>query len=89
MRDLLLPPERFAAVMEAAGIGDDSHVVAYAETDHSGAARLWWALHYYGHDQVAVLNEGWTKWVAEGRAVSTDIPQPRQPYSLRDLVPIG
>jgi len=62
--------------MEAAGIGDDSLVVAYAETDHSGAARLWWSMHYYGHDQVAVLNGGWTKWIARGRAVSTDIPQP-------------
>ncbi len=61
---LLLPPERFAAVMEAAGIGDQTRVVAYAETDHSGAARLWWALRYYGHDQVAVLNGGWTRWVA-------------------------
>jgi len=76
VRDLMLPPERFAAVMESAGIGDYSLVVAYAETDHSGAARLWWALHYYGHDQVAVLNGGWTKWESEGRAVSTDVPQP-------------
>ena len=75
VRDLLLPPERFAAVMDEAGIGDKTRVVAYAETDHSGAARLWWALRYYGHDQVAVLNGGWTKWVTEGRVVSTDIPQ--------------
>jgi thiosulfate/3-mercaptopyruvate sulfurtransferase len=64
---LLLPPEPFAAVMEAVGIGDRSRVVAYAETDHSGAAQLWWALRYYGHDQVAVLNGGWTRWVAEVR----------------------
>ena len=75
VRDLLLPPERFAAVMEAAGVGSDSLVLAYAETDHSGAARLWWALRYNGHNQVAVLNGGWTKWVAEGRAVGTDAPQ--------------
>lgn len=33
---LLLPPEPFAA-----GIGDWTRVVAYAETNHSGAARLW------------------------------------------------
>ncbi len=71
---LLLPPERFAAVMEAMGIGDRTRVVAYAETDHSGAARLWWALRYYGHDQVAVLNGGWTRWVAEGLPVETEVP---------------
>jgi 3-mercaptopyruvate sulfurtransferase SseA len=73
---LLLPPEPFAAVMEAVGIGDRTHVVAYAETDHSGAARLWWALRYYGHDQVAVLNGGWTGWIAEGWPISTQVPRP-------------
>src|SRR5947209_10896604 len=73
---LLLPPERFAAVMEEAGIGEQTPVVAYAETDHSGAARLWWALRFYGHEQVAVLNGGWTKWVAEGRPVSTESTHP-------------
>jgi len=51
-------------------------VIAYAETDHSGAARLWWALRFYGHDQVAVLNGGWTKWMVEGQPVSTAVPQP-------------
>lgn len=76
VRNLLLPPEPFAAVMEAVGIGDQTRVVAYAETDHSGAARLWWALRFYGHDQVAVLNGGWTRWVVEGRPVSTEVPQP-------------
>jgi len=78
VRNLLLPPESFAAVMEAAGIGDQTRVVVYAETDHSGAARLWWALRFYGHDQVAVLNGGWTRWVAEGRSVSvsTEVLRP-------------
>ena len=76
VRDLLLPPEPFAAVIEALGIGDQTRVVAYAETDHSGAARLWWALRFYGHEQVAVLNGGWNRWIAEGRPVSTGRPQP-------------
>ena len=56
---LLLQPEPFAAVMEAVEIGDWTRVVAYTETDHSGATRLWWALRYYGHEQVAVLDGGW------------------------------
>jgi thiosulfate/3-mercaptopyruvate sulfurtransferase len=71
VRDMLLPPERFAEVMAAAGIGDDTTVVAYAETDYSGAARLWWALRYYGHEQVAILDGGLDKWQAEGRAIAT------------------
>ncbi len=72
---LLLPPEPFAAVMEEVGIDDRTRVVAYTETDHSGAARLWWALHYYGHEQVAVLN-GVDQWVAEGWPISTQVPRP-------------
>lgn len=68
--DILLGPEEFAQVMGQAGIGDASRVVAYADTDHSGAARLWWALRYYGHQQAAVLDGGMTKWVAEGRPLT-------------------
>lgn len=76
IRYLLLPPERFAAVMSAAGIGDETRVVAYAETDHSGPTRLWWALKYYGHDQVAVLNGGLNQWLAQARPLTTDRAQP-------------
>jgi thiosulfate/3-mercaptopyruvate sulfurtransferase len=80
IRYLLLPPERFAAVMSAAGIGDETRVVAYAETDHSGATRLWWALKYYGHEQVAVLNGGLNQWLSEAHPLTThtDHPPPAQ-----------
>src|SRR5262245_229390 len=62
IRDVLLPPDDFVAVMSAHRIGDDARVVAYAHKDYSGAARLWWALRAYGHDQVAVLDGGIDKW---------------------------
>jgi len=75
VRYLLLPPDRFAQTMAAAGIGNETRVVAYAETDYSGAARLWWALRYYGHEQVAVLNGGLTKWQAEQRPVIAETSQ--------------
>ncbi|HEX2916767.1 MAG TPA: sulfurtransferase [Chloroflexia bacterium] len=76
LRYMLLPPQRFEEVMSAAGIGNDSRVVAYADYDYSGATRLWWALRYYGHRQVTVLNGGWNKWVCEKRPVTKAIPQP-------------
>jgi thiosulfate/3-mercaptopyruvate sulfurtransferase len=65
------PPDRFAAAMAERGIGDHTHVVA---VDHSGgqfATRLWWALNYYGHDSVSVLQGGWNRWLDEGRPVAT------------------
>ncbi len=76
LRDMLLPPAEFAQVMAAAGIGDDTPVVAYADGDYSGATRLWWALRYYGHDDVAVLDGGLDQWLAEGRPLETDTPAP-------------
>jgi thiosulfate/3-mercaptopyruvate sulfurtransferase len=71
----LAGPARFKALMERLGIGDDSDVVVY---DDSGglAPRLWWALNYYGHHRVRVLDGGWNKWVAEGRPVTADVPVP-------------
>jgi thiosulfate/3-mercaptopyruvate sulfurtransferase len=70
------PPERFAALMESLGIGDGTHVVVY---DHAGgqfATRLWWALTYYGHDRVSVLDGGWRKWTAEGHPITAEVPDP-------------
>lgn len=74
--DLLLPPDRLAALLGANGIGHDTRVVAYAETDHSGAARLWWALRYHGHRQVAVLNGGISRWRAQGLPLTVEVTQP-------------
>lgn len=72
----LAPLERFRGLMESLGIGDGTHVVVY---DHAGgqfATRLWWALVYYGHDLVSVLDGGWNRWTGEGRPVTDEAPEP-------------
>lgn len=70
----LAGPARFGALMERLGVGDDHTVVVY---DDSGtiAPRLWWALNYYGHARVLVLNGGWVKWLAEGWPVTAERPR--------------
>src|SRR5436190_24359711 len=77
-------PERFARAMGERGVGDETHVVA---VDHMGgqfATRLWWALRYYGHDAVAVLDGGWNRWVEEGRPVETvEVVPPRAEFHAR------
>jgi thiosulfate/3-mercaptopyruvate sulfurtransferase len=66
-------PEQFRATMERAGISDDTLVIAYdAHPAMQFATRLWWALRYYGHDRVAVLNGGFPKWQREARPITTD-----------------
>lgn len=72
---MLAAPDRFAQVMGANGIGDDTVVVAYDDNHVTVAARLWWALRVHGHDRVAVLDGGYQRWVAEGRPVSTVVPE--------------
>ena len=46
--------EAFAAWASAAGIGPDTLVVGYDEGT-GWAARLWWLLRHFGHDDAAVL----------------------------------
>jgi thiosulfate/3-mercaptopyruvate sulfurtransferase len=65
----------FAAKMSDLGIGDQTRVVAYDDYDHIFAGRLAWALRHYGHDEVRILDGGWTRWVAEGRPTTRDIPR--------------
>jgi thiosulfate/3-mercaptopyruvate sulfurtransferase len=68
-------PERaFAETMERLGVGDDTLVVAYDDYSHIFAGRLAWALRYYGHDAAFVLDGGWSRWTAEGRPVSSEVP---------------
>jgi len=72
----ILSPDRFEALMGRMGIGNDSTVVVYDDSGGTWAARLWWALRYYGHDAARVLNGGLTKWIAEGRPLESPTPAP-------------
>ena len=65
----IMNPDQFAAMCQGLGIGDDSLVVTYDNAQGLTAARLWWALNYYGHTNVKVLNGGWRRWVSEGLKV--------------------
>jgi thiosulfate/3-mercaptopyruvate sulfurtransferase len=67
-------PNRYAAAMSRAGIDADMFVVAYDDAQGMFAARLWWSLNYYGHANVAVLDGGWQKWLAEGKPVTSAAP---------------
>ncbi len=64
-------PEDFAAAMRRFGISNSSRVVTYSTGNPWWATRVWWLLRTFGHDNAAVLNGGWQKWVAEKRAVET------------------
>ena len=68
--------ERFQAAMRAAGVRQDRPVVAYDDGDCLPAARAWWMLRYYGHNDVRVLDGGYRAWLAAGLTVTTADPVP-------------
>ncbi|MFN8534758.1 MAG: sulfurtransferase [Dehalococcoidia bacterium] len=69
-------PVAFAALLSQHGVDEQTHVVTYADDDYSGATRLWWALRYYGHGRVSVLNGGLNAWIAAGLPLTNDQPSP-------------
>jgi thiosulfate/3-mercaptopyruvate sulfurtransferase len=70
------PPDVFATKMRDLAIDDGTLVVAYDDYRHIFAGRLAWALRYYGHDAVRLLDGGWDRWVAEGRPTTREVPGP-------------
>ncbi|NQW16717.1 MAG: sulfurtransferase [Chloroflexi bacterium] len=68
---LIAPPDEFERMMSVLGISNDSTVVAYDSDSNHLAPRLFWALRYYGHANVKVLDGGYPAWLAENRTVET------------------
>jgi thiosulfate/3-mercaptopyruvate sulfurtransferase len=70
--------QQVSRVMSRSGIGPGVRVVAYDDQAGAVAARLWYVLRAYGHDDVAVLDGGIVKWKSEGQPLETDtrVPPP-------------
>ena len=67
---------QFQDAMRRAGVRDGWPVVVYDEADSTAAARAWWLLRYFSHDQVRVLDGGYQAWLAAGQPVEAGSAQP-------------
>jgi len=56
------------------GVGPDTTVLLYGDNNNWFAAYAYWALKYYGHEKVKLINGGRVKWEKEGRPYTTDVP---------------
>ncbi len=83
--------ERFAALMSRTGISRDTTVVVYGDKSNWWAAYALWVFTLFGHPDVRLLDGGRAAWAAEGREMTTDVPQPEPtdyPVVERDDQPI-
>ncbi|MBU1606281.1 MAG: sulfurtransferase [Alphaproteobacteria bacterium] len=60
---------QFSARMSALRIAPTSRIVLYDDSAIASAARAWFIFRLYGLTDVALLDGGWAKWRAEGRAI--------------------
>ena len=94
----MVPPvEKFMSRLRAMGVGDGHQVVVYDGSGLMSAARVWWLFRLMGQMDVAVLDGGFPKWVAEGRDVEDMPPMVRdrhmtvrvQNHLVRDVTQVS
>ncbi|MNO23166.1 3-mercaptopyruvate sulfurtransferase [compost metagenome] len=73
-RHPLPDPDTLAKKLGQAGINNNSIVVAYDDQGGMYASRLWWLMRWLGHDNVYVMDEGFTVWKEAGYPVTDTQP---------------
>lgn len=91
------PVEKFISRMRAMGVGDGHQVVVYDQAGIFSAPRVWWLFRLMGKMDIAVLDGGLPKWMAEGRPVE-DMPPilrdrhitvQRQAHMVKDVTQVA
>ncbi len=91
---MLPSAEYFSLKMRKMGIGTGVKVIAYdTNGGFSASCRAWWMLRVFGHNDVAILNGGLPKWVAEQRivenqssvAIECDFKAHKNDFLIRDI----
>lgn len=68
---------KFSSRMRRLGIGDGARIVVYDSLGLYSAPRVWWMLRVMGKSDVAVLDGGLPKWIAEGHPLEDGPPVKR------------
>ena len=71
----LLPVEKLKQTFEDLGVSDDTRVVIYTMEWYPAAGRAFFTLDYLGHSNTALLDGSLAKWKAEGKPLTSGIPQ--------------
>ncbi len=82
---MLPSEEQFSNEAQALGINQNSFLVVYDKWGIYSAPRIWWMFRAMGHDQVAVLDGGFSEWEKQGYPIQTNPsnPESRGNFSAR------
>jgi len=67
---------RFAQLMAEKGITRETTVVFYGDRNNWWAAYALWVFTLFGHPDVRLLDGGRSRWIADGRPLTTEAPAP-------------
>src|SRR5579871_2212637 len=83
VRDLATK-DALEALLGKSGVTPGTTVLLYGDNNNWFAAYAYWALKYYGHENVKLIDGGRVKWEQEGRPYTTDVPSyPATQYSFQ------
>lgn len=71
--------EQFESTLRKAGVNNDTEIILYDDNKFAGAARAWWLLRYFGHEDVQILDSGLAGWIAADRPTATGAASPCTP----------
>ena len=72
--NLLAPGDVIEEVLGESGIDNETLVLIYDDSNNMNAARLWWTLLVYGHEEAKVVSGGIEALKRAGFTVSTEAP---------------
>ncbi|MEX0299831.1 MAG: 3-mercaptopyruvate sulfurtransferase [Kordiimonas sp.] len=65
--------ESFEKAIRALGISNDDTIIVYDKGDIPTAARAWWMFRAMGHENVYMLDGGFSKWQQEKRPITNTL----------------
>jgi thiosulfate/3-mercaptopyruvate sulfurtransferase len=87
MRDIPTKAE-WEALLSRSGIANDTTVVLYGDNNNWFAAFALWLFKLYGHQDVRLMNGSRSKWIAEDRELTQEVPRPAATtYHAREADP--
>lgn len=72
--NMLAPKSQIENVLGSKGISNDSNVIIYDNNKNMEAARMWWTLRIYGHENVMVVSGGFNALQAAKLEMTAEKP---------------